>query len=113
MGDESDNEGHENDANGMGEKGRDSFTNSATALATGAAGGYGVGEYVDHGYGAGMDPAAAAGYYGEHMYGGQYGVQTSPGGNGGYADAANPYGVDPYAHAGMAHPQQQSYQNHY
>lgn len=118
MGDESDNEGH--DGNGMGEKGRDSFGNSTTALAAGggAVGGYGVGEYVDHGYAAQMDPAVGAGYYGEHMYGGQYGVQqTSPpqGGDGGYADGGNLYGVDPYAHAGMAHPhpQQQSYQNHY
>ncbi|SPC66022.1 uncharacterized protein UHOD_04610 [Ustilago sp. UG-2017b] len=118
MGDESDNEGH--DGNGMREKARDSFGNSTTALAAGggAVGGYGVGEYVDHGYAAQMDPAVGAGYYGEHMYGGQYGVQqTSPpqGGDGGYADGGNLYGVDPYAHAGMAHPhpQQQSYQNHY
>jgi hypothetical protein len=41
------------------------------------------------------------------MYAGhQYAMQTSPGA---YSDTANPYGVDPYAHAGMSHPQQNQY----
>ncbi|SPO23746.1 uncharacterized protein UTRI_03717_B [Ustilago trichophora] len=116
MGDESDNEGHDQDGNGagMGEKGRDSFTASTTALAAAPPAGYGVNDYppgMDHGYG--IDPAA--GYYQDHhMYGGhQYGMQTSPGG-GPYSDNGNPYGVDPYAHAGMSHPQQNQYSHaHY
>lgn len=106
MGDESDNEGHDHDGNagGLGEKGRDSFTGSTTALAAAPPAGYGVNDY-DHGYG--MDPAA--GYYQDHhMYAGhQYAMQTSPGGA--YSDNGNPYGVDPYAHAGMSHPQQSQY----
>lgn len=105
----------------MGEKGgRDSFSGSTTALTSAPPVGYGVSDYspgLDHGYG--MDPAA--GYYQDHhMYGGagggaaahQYGMQTSPGGA--YSDNGNPYSVDPYAHAGMVHPQQGQYSHgHY
>ncbi|SPO24449.1 uncharacterized protein UTRI_03717 [Ustilago trichophora] len=116
MGDESDNEGHDHEGNdaGMGEKGRDSFTGSTTALAAAPPAGYGVNDYtpgMDHGYG--IDPAA--GYYQDHhMYSGhQYGMQTSPGG-GPYSDNGNPYGVDPYAHTGMPHSQQNQYSHaHY
>lgn len=112
MGDDSDNEGGEQDAHaGMGEKGRDSFTASTTALATAPPAGYAVNEYssgMDHGYA--VDPAAAY-YQDHHMYGGhQYGMQTSPGASAAYAD--NGYGVDPYAHAGMSHPQQQQQYPH-
>lgn len=113
--DDSDNEGGDHDGNGadgMGEKGRDSFAGSTTALAAAPPAGYGVNDYqpgMDHGYG--VDPAA--GYYQDHhMYGAhQYAMQTSPGATrGAYPDtSANPYGVDPYAHAGMSHPQQQQY----
>ena len=116
MGDDSDNEGNELDGSGAGagEKGRESFSNSTTALAAAPPAGYAVNEYtpgMEHVYG--MDPAAAAaGYYGDpHMYGAhQYGagMQASPGG--GYSDPSNPYGVDPYAHAGMTHPHQQQQQ---
>lgn len=109
MGDESDNDGGDHDgAGGMGEKGRDSFTGSTTALAAAPPAGYPVNDYppqMDHTYS--MDPAA--GYYPNHgnMYAGhQYAMQTSPGA---YSDTANPYGVDPYAHAGMSHPQQNQY----
>ncbi|TKY85415.1 hypothetical protein EX895_005577 [Sporisorium graminicola] len=111
--DDSDNEGGEHDGNGadgVGEKGRDSFSGSTTALAAAPPAGYGVNDYqpgMEHGYG--VDPAA--GYYQDHhMYGAhQYAMQTSPGAPGGaFPDSsANPYGVDPYAHAGMSHPQQQ------
>ena len=108
MGDESDNEGHDHDGNGgvMGEKGRDSFSASTTALAAAPPAGYDVNGYapgMDRGYG--IDPAAGY-YHDQHMYPGhQYGMQTSPGGA--YSDGGNPYGVDPYAHAGTSHPQQQ------
>lgn len=115
MGDESDGEGHDHEgANGMGEKGRESFSASTTALNQAPPAGYAVNDYapgMDH-YGAAMDPAAGA-YYGDHgMYGQQhaYGMgQTSPGAVGGFSDNGNPYGVDPYAHGGMVHPQQNSY----
>lgn len=107
MGDESDNEGGEQDNGaGMHEK-RDSFNGSTTALNAPAPGGYAVGEYatgMDHGYA--MDPAAA--YYQDHHMYQQYGMQTSPGAAAAYPDGTNAYGVDPYGHPGMAHPQQQA-----
>lgn len=105
MGDESDNEGGEHD--GAGEKGRNSFNGSTTALAAAPPAGYGVNDYssgMDHGYG--VDPAT--GYYQDHhMYANHgYGMQTSPGAGGAYSDN---HTYDPYAHAGMSHPQQQAY----
>lgn len=110
MGDESDNEGGDHDANaGIGEKGRDSFSGSTTALAAAPPAGYGVNDYasgMDHAYA--VDPAAAY-YQDHHMYDGhRYGIQTSPGAGAAYSDNGT-YGVDPYAHAGMTHPQSQQY----